>query len=241
MCIYCNTTNYHKIYENHIGPIPYEENGRIYEIHHIDGNHSNNDPNNLVAVTLQEHYDIHYAQGDYGACYLMSVQRMDHTPQEISELASKHALQRIANGDHHFLNSEWHTKENLRRVDNGTHPWVGGEQTRKNNKKMLEEGTHPLSKRADGTSIASDRVGAGTHPLLKRADGSSVASDLIKAGTHPTQLLWICPHCHKTGKGSSNYLRWHGDNCKLNTIMNDNQYPEEDVYDTLKIHFFQFS
>ena len=70
MCIYCNTTNYRKIYENHYGPIPKEENGRSYEIHHLDGNHHNNDPKNLKAVRIQEHYDIHYSQGDWSACLL---------------------------------------------------------------------------------------------------------------------------------------------------------------------------
>jgi N-acetylglutamate synthase/N-acetylornithine aminotransferase len=68
MCIYCNTTNYRKIYENHHGPILKDEEGRTYEIHHIDGDHSNNDPVNLTALTLQEHYNIHYSQGDYYAC-----------------------------------------------------------------------------------------------------------------------------------------------------------------------------
>ena len=52
---------YRKIYEDHYGPIPKEENGRSYEIHHLDGNSNNNDPKNLIAVTLQEHYNIHYS------------------------------------------------------------------------------------------------------------------------------------------------------------------------------------
>ena len=40
-------TNYRKIYEQHYGPIPKDTDGRSYEIHHIDGNHNNNDINNL--------------------------------------------------------------------------------------------------------------------------------------------------------------------------------------------------
>jgi hypothetical protein len=89
MCTYCTTTNYRKIYENHTGLIPKEADGRTYEIHHIDGDHSNNSPDNLIAVTLQEHYNIHYAQGDFGACMLMKLQRMDHTVDEIKMLNSK--------------------------------------------------------------------------------------------------------------------------------------------------------
>jgi len=36
MCIYCNTTNYRKIYENHLGTIPKDHEGRSYEIHQLD-------------------------------------------------------------------------------------------------------------------------------------------------------------------------------------------------------------
>ena len=68
MCIYCATDNYRKIYETHYGPIPIDEEGRTFDIHHIDGNHSNNSPQNLKAVTIKEHYDIHYLQEDWSAC-----------------------------------------------------------------------------------------------------------------------------------------------------------------------------
>ena len=33
-------------------------------IHHIDGNHDNNDPSNLLCVTPDEHWRIHFEQGD---------------------------------------------------------------------------------------------------------------------------------------------------------------------------------
>lgn len=33
-------------------------------VHHIDGDHRNNDPDNLMVVTRQEHIQIHRAQGD---------------------------------------------------------------------------------------------------------------------------------------------------------------------------------
>ena len=71
MCIYCGTEKYREIYKNHYGPIPIDTTGRRYDIHHIDNNHSNNNPKNLKAVSLQEHYDIHYGQGDFVACWLI--------------------------------------------------------------------------------------------------------------------------------------------------------------------------
>jgi hypothetical protein len=42
------------------------------EIHHIDGNHQNNNIENLLAVTPEEHYNIHYQQGDYAAALLIT-------------------------------------------------------------------------------------------------------------------------------------------------------------------------
>ena len=63
MTIYVKRINYRKIYETYNGPIPIDEEGRKYDIHHIDGDYTNNDPTNLKAVTIQEHYDIHWEQG----------------------------------------------------------------------------------------------------------------------------------------------------------------------------------
>ena len=79
--------NYRRIWEKYNGPIPIDEQGRSYEIHHIDGTHTNNDINNLKLVTWQEHYDIHYLQGDWAACLLISG-RHSIPPEERSRLAS---------------------------------------------------------------------------------------------------------------------------------------------------------
>jgi hypothetical protein len=56
--------NYRKIWEMHNGPIPTDEKGRRYEIHHIDGDRSNNDISNLKCVTIEEHLSIHLSQND---------------------------------------------------------------------------------------------------------------------------------------------------------------------------------
>ncbi len=94
MCIYCTTNNYRKIYEHHNGPIPVDEDGRTYEIHHIDGNRANNDPSNLLCVSIREHYDIHFSQGDLGACWAIA-SRMRLSPEHISELARQQNKQQI--------------------------------------------------------------------------------------------------------------------------------------------------
>lgn len=68
------------------GYIPTDAFGRTYEIHHIDGNNKNNAIENLKCVSIQEHYNIHYEQGDYEAC-LRIARRMKMSPEEIHALA----------------------------------------------------------------------------------------------------------------------------------------------------------
>jgi len=75
-----------KIWTDAFGPIPVDEMGRSYEIHHIDGNNKNNNINNLKCVTIQEHFKIHESQGDYEAC-LRIARRMKLSVQEIHDLA----------------------------------------------------------------------------------------------------------------------------------------------------------
>lgn len=71
------------------------------DVHHIDGNHSNNDPQNLMAVTLQEHYDLHKANNNHYACFMIS-QRMDIKPADWREMARtngrKSAYKNMAKG-----------------------------------------------------------------------------------------------------------------------------------------------
>jgi hypothetical protein len=78
------TTKIHRrIYEDyHNVRIP-----STMDIHHIDGNHFNNNISNLKLVSLQEHYDIHYLQGDYSAAFRIA-QRMGVSKKEKSRLAS---------------------------------------------------------------------------------------------------------------------------------------------------------
>lgn len=195
MCIYCGTTKYREIYKKHFGPIPKEPNGRSYEIHHIDGNHNNNHPDNLKLVTIQEHYDIHYSQQDYGACVLIG-KKMKLSPAELSALAKENVRRQLEAGTHPFQDSEAQRQRALDQVANGTHPFLGGEIQRQSNlnrvakginpiietnKKMLQAGTHPLSKRKDGSSVASDRVADGTHPFL----GQAMNQKMLDQGTHP--------------------------------------------------------
>lgn len=76
--------NYRKVYERHhlCCLLP------NIDIHHIDGNHNNNTPSNLQAVTLQEHYNIHKSQNDHYACYMIGL-RMEVPPDDWKDMARK--------------------------------------------------------------------------------------------------------------------------------------------------------
>lgn len=162
MCNYCGTKHHRKIYENHHGPIPKDNEGRSYDIHHIDGVHSNNDPNNLKALSIREHYDIHYQQKDYGACMAL-LKRMRVTPQERSDLARLQQLKRSEDGTHNFKRGEISRRVAKERVENGTHNFLGGELQRK----RVREGSHPFLNGDLQRKTQAKLISEGRHHLCK--------------------------------------------------------------------------
>jgi hypothetical protein len=82
--------NYRAIWIKANGPIPKDKEGRPYEIHHIDGDRSNNDLANLMCISIQEHFDIHYSQGDWVACNLIQ-DRMSVSVEVRAEVIRKMA------------------------------------------------------------------------------------------------------------------------------------------------------
>lgn len=209
---------YRKIYETFYGSIPKDENGRTYDIHHIDGNRKNNNIMNLVALSIQDHFDVHYYQGDWAACHRLS-KRINLSPEKISELSKLAQKKRVEEGTHNFLGPE----NNKRKILNGTHPFIGPEL----NKKKIENGTHIflnpefIKKQAEKTSKRlKESVNNGTHPFLGGEIAKKGVRERIKQGTHhfiinnPGKVQWICPHCKMSGKGKSNLTRHQtGKNC----------------------------
>lgn len=184
-----NSYNYRQIYEKfHNVKIGSDQFGRKHEIHHIDGNHENNDPLNLCEVTIQQHFDIHYVQGDWGACYMMS-KRMKQTPEEISKLAKLSVAKQIFEGKNKFVTDNPVYKQ----LANGTHSFLSGEVQRATQNRL---------------------VANGTHHLLSGAIQRKSSMKRLANGTHNFKTKWTCEHCNKNGVGTSNYIRWHGKNCK---------------------------
>jgi len=217
MCIYCGTNKYRKIYENHYGPIPKDESGRTYDIHHIDGNRSNNVPVNLKCVSIQDHYDIHYAQSDWGACLKIG-SKMKLTHYELSNIAKLNAQRRLQEGTHPFSGDR---NPVYQQIKDGTHPFFDGERSRKTQKRLVSEGKHHLlsgeiQRKANKTRIENGthnflgpelnnkRMSEGTHHCTRRSDGSSLTSDRVSEGTHH----WLGPESNlkRILEGNHNFI-----------------------------------
>jgi len=122
---------YIKIYKQHHGEIPRDSQGRSYDIHHIDGDYTNNDISNLVALSIEEHYKLHRAQEDWGAAWLVA-KRLKISQQEKSEITRNMNLARAKAGTH------WSQVTSK----NGTHPFQNLEFQRKMAAIQLSRGTH---------------------------------------------------------------------------------------------------
>lgn len=203
--------DYRKSYENYYGPIPKDIAGRTFEIHHIDGNHQNNDPVNLVALSIQEHYDIHYAQGDFGACAQIFA-RMNKTPQEISKEASRLQRLLVNQGKHQFQSDEFVEKyvkpTNTKRILNGTHNFLSGNSNRSTEIKL---------------SCLCCRKIFSVNAFTNHT--SEKAREKISKRTAEGQLEWCCLICKTQGKNLGNFKQHHGENCgKYNIVINNVTY-----------------
>lgn len=122
---------YIKIYKQHYGEIPRDSQGRSYDIHHIDGDYTNNDIYNLVALSIEEHYKLHREQKDWGASWSVA-KRLKISQQEKSEITRNMNLTRSKAGTH------WSQVTSK----NGTHPFQNLEIQRKMMDNQLSNGTH---------------------------------------------------------------------------------------------------
>jgi len=228
--------NYRRIYEKYHGPIPIDELGRSYDIHHIDGDKNNNDPSNLIAVSIQDHYEIHLRQEDWFACFNLA-KRLSLTANEISEIAKNAVKTSIEEGTNVLVGGRWH-KENIdllrekvrEQVRTGQHHWTTDEHrilTSIRQQEKVQNGTHHLL----GGKIQKELVASGRHHLLggeiqrktnarRREDGSlsstskRINAERIANGSHQNLQEHVCPHCTKHGKGPA-FKYNHFDNCVL--------------------------
>jgi len=192
--------SYRKIWEAANGPIPYDNQGRRMEIHHIDGDRRNNSLENLKLVTIQKHYNIHYSQGDWAACQSIA-NRMKISPEEKGKMCSELAKKRIADGTHHFQDPEFIKADSIRKSvtrRGKNHPLYGKKMSKDATDKMslaqkrlVEEGRHHLqqpSHRNTMRKVALAQLHSGTHVFQQpktREKIKETHSKLLKDNKHP--------------------------------------------------------
>lgn len=195
---------YRKIWEAANGPIPYDSEGRRMEIHHVDGNRNNNSLDNLRLVSIQEHYNIHYSQGDWGACQSI-VNRMQVSPEEKSKTCSQLAKQRVLEGTHHFQNPEFIKSDSIRKSTNRrgkNHPLYGKKMSKSTtdkqsaaHQKRLLEGTHHLQQHQHKDRMrdkALAQLAEGSHPFQNTKTRTKIKEThlkLLNDNKHPFNSL----------------------------------------------------
>jgi hypothetical protein len=138
--------DYRKIWERVNGPIPKDDKGRSFQIHHVDGNNQNNAIENLKCVSLEEHYQIHLQQGDIFAASMIyaRLQLTEEDRQHINKKISDSCKGRIPPNKGKKLppRSEEHRK-NLSKANKG--------------KKYSEEHCKNIAKALTGKSHSEER------------------------------------------------------------------------------------
>lgn len=136
--------NYRRIWIKANGPIPLDEQGRRYDIHHVDGNRENSELNNLQCVSMEEHLNIHTNRGDWAAAFRIA-QRMNVDPRIKSELMSKSNKKRLEEGSHPFTDKkirETNLRTTMEKIKNKEHPFQKLETNKKAIKAKQEKYNH---------------------------------------------------------------------------------------------------
>jgi len=211
---------YRKIWEEAHGPIPTDPDGRTYEIHHIDGDRENSNLSNLACLSIEEHYKLHLAQGDYKEAMAV-YHRMKQPPEEAARICSEIMKARMAQPEE---------QERSRRLM--LDRWANDEDYAERTRKMLAECSRQRA--ADGThnfydpefkirhqekllALTRGKVRQGTHNFQSQ-EFAELNSKRCKARN---AIKHTCPHCGKEGKGVV-MKRHHFDRCKLLSVDSGN-------------------
>lgn len=114
----------------------------------------------------------------------------------LSENSKNIQEKRILEKTHHLLNGDIQRRYQLEASKNGYHNWSSGELQRKTQNELVKQGKH----RFCDSNYQSE--------ISKRNN-----SKRIHDGTHNAIQTYICPHCHKVGKGIAMF-RHHFEKCK---------------------------
>jgi hypothetical protein len=151
-----------------------------------------------MCVSIEEHYDIHRKQEDWGAAFLIA-RRMKVKPEDIAEIARKGTLQRIANGTHNFLDP------NFPRNYYANKGYVVAKDIRNDEVVRIKKELFDSCEYYVGYN-------AGKKHEVPHTNRGHNKGKTWKQKEKRNNIV-TCPHCGKSGDASG-HKRWHFDNCK---------------------------
>lgn len=201
------------LYKKFYGFIPKDEDGKSYDIHHIDGDYNNNDIENLQAVSILEHYHIHLNRGELAAAHRIAG-RLSLSKEDMTKLAKERNMKLVSDGKHNWQGGTQQKELNKKRVADGTHNFLNGAAV----KKQYADGKPPWGTPQAVSDRTKKQVLEGKHPWTDSEKQKERQFKLISEGKHVSQIMIDCPHCNKNGSLMA-MKRWHFDNCKQKTEM----------------------
>lgn len=210
-------TNYRRIWQKHNGAIPTDTEGRTFDIHHADNDCTNNDIANLIALSLKEHYDIHYAQKDYAACHAISIRlqlsAVEHAtihklsaklrtgiprPDMIGSLNPMYKLG-VAEKVSIWQKANPKTQQHCDSISTSA-------KSRAKNKIICTY----CSKETNDVNYSRWH---GDNCLLN-PNNTNLQRITNFSTNNPSNIKTHCIHCARDIGGIRNYNKWHGDKCK---------------------------
>lgn len=193
----------------------------VNERHHIIPRScgGNDDESNIVLLPLRAHFICHILlvklyEGERRRKMVFALRCMmnndDHRITskqyetfkiEHSRMVSEQQNERIARGDHPFLDSEATSRRNKKLVAEGRHNFQGPEV----NRKRIEAGTHNFLDREAASQRAKKRLRDGDHHFLDSDHQRKAAKACLEKGRHNFQS----PNINKR-----RWARWRRDNGK---------------------------
>jgi hypothetical protein len=194
--------NYRKMWEEMYGPIPKDEQGRSYEIHHIDGDGNNHSIDNLKCISIEEHYNIHLEQGDYASANMIAMRLSKDYRKGYSH--SNETREKISASRVGQPSPRKGIKLDSKIVDKIKASKIGHIVSDKTRTKI-------------SLSLKGKKPSIKTRYKLKKSHEGKRHSEETKAKMRKPKPKVICPHCGLEG-GKSVMMKWHFDNCKNNII-----------------------
>ena len=204
-------------YNNIISSAKLRTNYGYTERHHIIPKSlgGDNSEDNLVDLTAREHFVCHWLLTKMVSG--ISRQKMCY---------ALHAMGHLLSGNRYINSRAFESNKiecaNLRRI--ARKGILVGEKNYNYGKRWTEEQRAKMSEFRTGKCFrpefkyseeSKDKMRESANKRWTKEERAKFSAKKIA-----TMFVFTCPHCNKTGRGKTNFNRWHGDNCKILKLIN---------------------